>query len=134
MVFPIDMNICLVYHVYAERTNIRSQTAYSKYTINHYSVIIGAKILMEEEKRIQWHSGFCAAVQLEFLDEKDMHIYEVEHTLNSKPLQVDLLVVKKNRDVTISKPLGAIFKGHNLMEFKSPKDHMDIDSFCNEIQ
>ena len=86
-----------------------------------------------KEMKIQWHAGFCAAMQLEFIDEKDKLTYETEHTLNTKPLQIDMLIVKKNKNVKLSKAIGAIFKGHNLVEFKSPRDHMNIDTYFKVI-
>ena len=44
-----------------------------------------------EEKKIQWHPGFVAAMGLEFKDNKQDLIFEKEHNLNTKPLEVDLL-------------------------------------------
>lgn len=78
---------------------------------------------------IQWHPGFVAAMNLELADYRDKLIYEKEYNLNTKPLEIDLLVIKKDRDLQITNKVGKIFRGHNIMEYKSPQDHLNIDTF-----
>lgn len=78
---------------------------------------------------VQWHPGFVAAMNLELADNRADLIYEKEYNLNTKPLELDLLVIKKDRDVQIENEVGKLFKGHNIMEYKSPQDHLDIDVF-----
>ncbi len=86
-----------------------------------------------EEKKIQWHPGFVAAMGLEFKDNKQDLIFEKEHNLNTKPLEVDLLVIKKDASVRLANEIGAFFRGHNIMEYKSPNDRLDIDVFYKTI-
>ncbi len=81
------------------------------------------------EIKIQWHPGFVAAINLELAENRDDLIYEKEYNLNTKPLEIDLLVIKKDKDVHISNEIGRMFKGHNILEYRSPEDRMDIDSF-----
>lgn len=81
------------------------------------------------ETKIQWHPGFVAAMNLEFEENRDNLIYEKEYNLNTKPLEIDLLVIKKDSNVQIVNEIGKLFRGHNIVEYKSPDDHMDIDSF-----
>ena len=81
------------------------------------------------EIKIQWHPGFVAAINLELAENRDDLIYEKEYNLNTKPLEIDLLVIKKDKDVQISNEIGRMFKGHNILEYRSPEDRMDIDSF-----
>ena len=50
---------------------------------------------MEIETKKQWHPVFCAAVELEFREDKDILTYEREYNLSKKPLQIDLLIIKK---------------------------------------
>lgn len=80
-------------------------------------------------QKIQWHPGFVAAINLEFAANRDNLIYEKEYNLNIKPLEIDLLVIKKDKNVQLENEIGQIFHGHNIMEFKSSEDHLDIDSF-----
>ena len=81
------------------------------------------------DRKVQWHPGFVAAMNLEFAQNRADLIFEKEYNLNTKPLEIDLLVVKKNTAVSISNEIGKLFRGHNIMEYKSPEDHLDIDDF-----
>ena len=81
------------------------------------------------DTKIQWHPGFVAAIDLEFRENRDDLIYEKEYNLSTKPLEIDLLVIKKEPDVQISNETGKLFRGHNILEYKSPEDHLDIDVF-----
>ncbi len=82
-----------------------------------------------KEIKIQWHPGFVAAVNLELAANRNDLIYEKEYNLNTKPLEIDLLVIKKDSHVQITNETGRLFKGHNILEYRSPEDHLDIDSF-----
>lgn len=82
-----------------------------------------------KDKKIQWHSGFVAAMNLEFAQDRPGLIFEKEYNLNTKPLEIDLLVIKKDPAVKISNEIGNLFRGHNIMEYKSPEDGLDIDAF-----
>lgn len=81
------------------------------------------------DKKIQWHQAFVAAIYLEFKENSDDLVYEKEYNLNTKPLEIDLLVIKKNKDLQISNEIGKLFRGYNIIEYKSPEDHLNIDSF-----
>ena len=81
------------------------------------------------EVKIQWHSGFVAAMNLELSKNRKDLIYEKEYNLNTKPLEIDLLVIKKDKDVQIENEIGKIFRGSNILEYKSPDDHLNIDTF-----
>ena len=81
------------------------------------------------DKIIQWHPGFAAAIDLELSAYRQDLIYEREYNLNTKPLEIDLLVIKKNEKVQIDNEIGAQFLGHNILEYKSPDDSLDIDTF-----
>ena len=82
-----------------------------------------------EKKNTQWHPAFCAAMCLEFLQNKSQLAFMKEYNINTKPLQMDLLVVKKSSDVQIENEIGRIFKGHNIIEFKSPDDELNLDVY-----
>lgn len=59
---------------------------------------------------------------------KDL-VYEREYNLNTKPLEIDLLVIKKEPAVQIESEIGKLFRGHNILEYKSPDDSLNIDTF-----
>ena len=81
------------------------------------------------DKKIQWHPGFVAAMNLEFRENRADLVYEKEYNLSTKPLEIDLLVIKKEPYVQIVNEIGKLFRGHNIVEYKSPEDHLDIDVF-----
>ena len=77
---------------------------------------------------IQWHPGFVAAMDLELIKNRNDLKYEKEYNLNTKPLEIDLLIIKKKANVHIANEIGRLFKGHNILEYKSPRDHLNIDT------
>ena len=79
--------------------------------------------------KIQWHPGFVAAMNLELAENREDLVYEREYNLNTKPLEIDLLVIKKDRDIRTVNEIGWIFRGHNILEYKSPDDSLDADAF-----
>lgn len=86
-----------------------------------------------KETKIQWHSAFVSAMNLDLGPDRDDLIFEKEYNLNTKPLEIDLLVIKKVDFVQIASEIGKLFKGHNIMEYKSPEDHLDIDTFYKTL-
>ena len=85
------------------------------------------------DRKVQWHPGFVAAMNLEFAEDRDALVFEKEYNLNTKPLEIDLLVIKKEASVQIGNEIGAFFLGYNIMEYKSPEDHLDIDAFYKAL-
>ena len=69
------------------------------------------------QKRLQWHSAFFAGIQIELEDDSDKLIFENEHQLSTKPLEIDVLVIKKMSGDIIRKNIGKIFRGHNIIEY-----------------
>lgn len=82
-----------------------------------------------QEKNIQWHPAFIAAMRLELSEDEGQLDFRSEYNLNTKPLEIDLLVIRKQKDVELQNEIGKFFRGHNLMEYKSPGDGMGIDVF-----
>ena len=82
-----------------------------------------------EEKRTQWHPGFCSAMRLEFRDNREDLEYMNEYNLNSKPLQMDLFVIKKDIDIELQNEIGKIFRRYNIIEYKSPDAALSIDTY-----
>lgn len=84
---------------------------------------------MENEKKKQWHPAFWAGMQIELKEEADKLTFEQEHYLSSKPLQIDILIIKKNSKARLKKNIGRIFRHYNIVEYKSPDDYLSIDDF-----
>lgn len=87
---------------------------------------------MDETKAnevLQWHPAFYAGIQIELEEEAANLIFENEHQLSKKPLEIDVLIIKKDRNVPIRKNIGRIFRKYNIVEYKSPADYLSIDDF-----
>lgn len=87
---------------------------------------------MGEQEKTQWHPAFYYALCLDLKDEKGLK-FEDEHRLTDEPLAIDVLVVKKDKDVSTDKKIGKLFKRYNLIEYKSPKDALNIDTLYKSI-
>lgn len=79
--------------------------------------------------RVQWHPGFNEAFQIELGEELAKVRIEMEHLLGKKPMQIDTLVITKEKDTKIHKNIGRIFRRYNIIEYKSPDDYMSINDF-----
>ncbi len=83
----------------------------------------------EEKKQLQWHPAFFAGIQIELSEEAEHLIFENEHNLSTKPMQIDVLIIKKNTKEKLKKNIGQIFRKYNIIEYKSPDDYLSIDDF-----
>jgi hypothetical protein len=81
------------------------------------------------EYRNQWHPGYCSAFELGFREDKEYLTFDREYLLNSKPIQMDLLIIRKKRNIIIKNSIGKLFRKHNIIEFKSPKDELNFDTY-----
>ena len=88
---------------------------------------------MSEFEKTQWHPPFCAAIKLELKANKNDLSFDSEHTLNTKPIQIDLLVIKKLKNTKIQNEIGRIFLQHNIFEYKSPEDELGIDAYFKTL-
>ncbi len=80
-------------------------------------------------ERLQWHPAFQAALRIELTDELKYLDIRDEQLLNKKPLQMDVLIIKKMDQIPLKKNIGRIFKKYNLVEYKSPTDYFSINDF-----
>ena len=82
-----------------------------------------------EKTKLQWHPAFGAALRITLQDEMQYLEMHEEHLLSKKPLQIDVLIIKKLQDVQIKKTIGWIFRKHNIIEYKSPDDSLSVNDF-----
>lgn len=82
-----------------------------------------------EKKPFQWHPANYAGLQIEFEDEKEYLSFEDEHQLGTKPMAIDILIIKNTEGYKVKKNIGRIFRKHNIIEYKSPDDYLSIDDF-----
>ena len=86
-----------------------------------------------KNRKTQWHPAFCSAVRLELRADKQKLQYTNEYNLNAKPIQIDLLVIKKPAGAVLQNEIGKIFRGHNILEYKSPEDAMNVDTYYKTL-
>jgi len=89
--------------------------------------------MAEEVTTIKWQPGFCSAMELEFLRYKDLLDFNREFPLSKEPLRIDLLMIKKIKDVFLDIDIGRLFKTYNIIEYKSPKDGLTIDDYIKTV-
>jgi len=52
-----------------------------------------------------------------------------EFPLNTQPLRIDVVIIKKSRDIAIKKNIASIFRKENILEYKSPDDYVSVEDF-----
>lgn len=87
----------------------------------------------EKQKKLQWHPAFCSALRQELLEDSENLEFTDEFQLTEKPLQIDCTVVKVKKNCRIKNEIGKIFRTHNIFEYKSPKDELNIDTFYKAV-
>jgi hypothetical protein len=102
-------------------------------SIIHPGAVIRYGVLMSDEKstgenRIPWHPAFFEAIQMELEDYSNLQLVS-EYQLNTKPLRIDVVIIKKPGDALIKKNIAAIFRKENIVEYKSPDDYVSVDDF-----
>jgi len=78
---------------------------------------------------IAWHPAFIEALQVELETYQDMLEFHPEDPLTSGQLKIDCVVIKKAKDVVITKNIAAIFREWNVLEYKSPRDYVSVADF-----
>ncbi len=86
-----------------------------------------------EETTTQWHLGLKPAVDLELAEERENLSYYREYSLNQQALEIDLLIIKKEGKQPIRNEIGRLFRKYNVIEYKSPKDELNIDTFYKVV-
>src|SRR5215469_15057902 len=79
--------------------------------------------------RISWHPAFVQAIRVELEDYQDVLTFEEEHQLTTEPLKIDVLIIKKKKNVVIKKNIAQIFRSFNVVEYKSPTDRANIADY-----
>ena len=87
------------------------------------------KGLGEENQATIWHPAFVEAIKLELEDYEDSLEFYPEFQLTAEPLRIDCVIIKKTKDVVIKKNIAAMFRGVNLLEYKSPDDYVSVNDF-----
>ena len=83
--------------------------------------------------KVYWHEAFFEALKLELIDYLHLLEFENEHQLSKEALIMDVLIIKKRPGEKIHKNIGQIFKGHNIIEFKSESDSLTWQDYNKVI-
>ena len=79
--------------------------------------------------RTPWHPAVVQAIGNELEDCRKNLAIEAEYQLTTEPLRIDVLIIKKKRDITIKKNIAQIFRRCNIVEFKSPDDSATVAAY-----
>lgn len=63
------------------------------------------------------------------MNERSNLSYYREYNLNQQALEIDLLVIKKEGNLPIANEIGKLFRKYNIIEYKSPTDQLNVDTF-----
>jgi len=79
--------------------------------------------------KLDWHPAFLQAIKQELSDYKDSLEFKYQYQLTSEPLRIDLLIIKKPKQVKIDKNIARIFRTENILEYKSPDISLSVKDF-----
>ena len=91
---------------------------------------LGYKTELTPEYRVNHVTPY---VQIELEEERRFLRFYAEYNLTRKPLQIDVLVVRKETGRVIQKNIGRIFRQYNVVEYKGIKDYISINDFYKSI-
>lgn len=78
----------------------------------------------DNEHKTQWHQAFVGAMHCELEEDLDKLDFYPERSITKKPLQIDLLVIKKKKNDKLKSRIGKLLTEYNILEYKSPDDHL----------
>lgn len=84
-------------------------------------------------KRKQWHGPYFGSMRLELKENGEECEYDGEYVLNTKALQIDMLARAKGEITWVLDEITQGFRRHNIIEFKSPDDALDLDVFYKTL-
>ena len=76
------------------------------------------------KRKVYWHEAHFEAIKQDLHQYKEWLSLISEYQLTQKALIMDVLIIKKDPNVAITKNIGRIFRSHNLVEYKSEKDSL----------
>ena len=82
---------------------------------------------------VDWHEAAYCAFQIELRDYSHVLEYMKEYVLGKNYHRIDLLIIKKLKDVTIPKNIAIIFQSFNLVETKGIGSSVSTDSYYKMI-
>ena len=56
-----------------------------------------------------------------------------KYWLSRQARKNNVLVIKKQKDLTIEKNIGQIFRSHNILKFKPPTDNLNVGDYSEML-
>jgi hypothetical protein len=106
--------------VYKENMSMKKESEVLKEPVNKKHIL-------------QWHPAFYAGIQIEFEAEADKLTFIREYPLATRPILIDVLIVKKNTEEKLEKNIGRIFRKHNIVEYRKHRRNELYKSVMNII-
>lgn len=78
---------------------------------------------------LQWHPAFFAAFQAEIREDAQNIMFINEFQLGTKPKEIDVLAVKKDRRYQCQRDITRFFRLHNIVEYKHPDKSLRISDY-----
>jgi hypothetical protein len=88
---------------------------------------------VEQQGKYDYHSAYFIALQADLRDYLDELTFEQERYLNTEPLRIDALIVKKKTETVIKVSFADNFRWHNIVEFKSIEESLSLSSFYKAV-
>ena len=82
---------------------------------------------MSKKEYEQWHPPFVASYRIDFREFENILRINPGYLLE-KSSQIDILVVKKDRNAEVRNGIGGCYREHNIIEYKSPDDLIDASA------
>ena len=86
-----------------------------------------------KKRRNNWTQWFIWTLQFTLDEYEDKIQFLPEYELFSKPPRIDVVIIKLLEDILIENTVGRFFNRHNIIEFKGPKDTLNIEAFNKVI-
>ena len=84
--------------------------------------------IKDEIGRTEYHYGFYGAIHTVYEPTCVKMEYLQEFGLGDEPVRMDMLILKHDATL-LTDPIGSFFKTYNILEYKSPEDHLSINDF-----
>lgn len=81
-------------------------------------------------KKTNYHAAFLGSLEVLLWSYRKQIILEPEKSLSTEGIRMDILLLKKDPSLEIDSDIARIFREHNIIEYKSPDDALNIDVFA----
>jgi len=83
----------------------------------------------KKKSRNPWTDTFVQVAEYLVKDYGEKVRVDSEYQLFKKPMRIDAVIIKQEEGLIIDNAVMRFFKKHNIVEFKSPKDTLNIEAF-----